>query len=147
MAFALIALVKGLHFPPPIAKSFVVVGPAQQVSRNGALIKFVVGGIAFESGHLDPGFDRLKTLDDGVPIKVEGWHDWPPDGRADIISLSMDGSAIVSKGSALSSAWLTSCVALALSAGCAWVAFFSLRRPTSLWENHRRRLLERGLGR
>jgi hypothetical protein len=144
VAVALFELVKGVHFPPPVAGSFVVVGLVRNIQRNDALLNFVVGGVAFESGHLDPGFERLsRTLADGEAVKVEGWRSWPPGERAEIASVSIDGASIVSKGSSLSLAWFENFVELAMSAGAAWCLVFALKRPTSLWENHRRRVRER----
>jgi hypothetical protein len=139
LAFAVCALLKGSHLPPPVARTLVVKGPIRNLELGTGYATFVVGSTSFESNHYEPGYLKLRqVLKDGALAEVVSWPggSWPDDESV-ALGISIDGVQAVSPGSRLASSWLFSMISIVAGIGSAWAAIYTFRRPSSAWENYR----------
>jgi hypothetical protein len=139
LAFAVGALLKGFHLPPPIGRTFLVKGPVRHLEFGAGYANFVVGSTSFESNSYEPDYKRLRqALREEAPAEVIGWSRgaWPDD-RSIALEISIDGAPTVSRASRVAWFWLFSIIWLAAGICSTWAAVYTFRRPYSAWENYR----------
>jgi hypothetical protein len=139
LAFAVCALLKGFHLPPPIARTIVVKGAIRNLEFGADYATFVVGSTSFECNHYEPGYQKLRqVLKDGALAEVVSWPGgaWPDDESV-ALGISVDGAQTVSPASRLGVSWLFSIISIVAGICSVWGAIYTFRRPSSVWENYR----------